>query len=357
MAISGLTYLTPGATAIVVTPGPVGNNGPQGQQGIVGPIGPIGPIGATPLLGIGVVTPLATGQPATASIDSTSATNPKLNLGLPAGPTGPANALTIRNVVTLASGASATATIAGTAPSQTLDLGIPQGPPGATGNGTGNVLGPAGGSATNHIALFSDSTGTAIKDGGALGGAATLNVGTATGTVPDAGGVEYISRKGQPSGYAALDSTGKVPAAQMGAAFPVSAVAAKSAAYTILAADRGVLFDLTGSFTLTLPAPRRARRLRHRSTIISASGTVRARAKSRAPGQTLLPRAARRSAFIRKTRPSSASVGLGTLRPAVANGDGSPSAPQRFLRQWRVSLSRPGLATPNFGTWPLTTIT
>ncbi|MCJ2072411.1 LamG domain-containing protein [Methylobacterium sp. J-030] len=49
------------------------------------------------------------------------------------GPPGPANALSIRNVTTGAPGSQAAAAINGTAPVQTLDLTVPQGPVGPTG--------------------------------------------------------------------------------------------------------------------------------------------------------------------------------------------------------------------------------
>ena len=48
------------------------------------------------------------------------------------GPAGPANTLTIGTVTTVAAGGSATASVGGTAPAQTLNLGIPTG---ATGQG------------------------------------------------------------------------------------------------------------------------------------------------------------------------------------------------------------------------------
>jgi len=50
------------------------------------------------------------------------------------GDTGPANTLAVGTVTTLAAGAPATATITGTAPNQTLALGIPQGPIGQPGS-------------------------------------------------------------------------------------------------------------------------------------------------------------------------------------------------------------------------------
>lgn len=51
------------------------------------------------------------------------------------GPTGPANTLTIGSTTTLAAGSSASASLTGTAPNQTLNLGIPAGAPGASGVG------------------------------------------------------------------------------------------------------------------------------------------------------------------------------------------------------------------------------
>ena len=48
------------------------------------------------------------------------------------------------------------------------------------------------------------------------------------------------------------DGTWAAPAS--GGGFPVTGISAKSAAYPITAADKGTMFDLTGSPTLTLPA-------------------------------------------------------------------------------------------------------
>ena len=67
------------------------------------------------------------------------------------GPTGPANSLSIGTVTTLAAGSSATATITGTAPTQTLSLGLPAGPTGATGAGTGSVNGIVKGDGSGGI--------------------------------------------------------------------------------------------------------------------------------------------------------------------------------------------------------------
>jgi len=50
------------------------------------------------------------------------------------------------------------------------------------GQGTGDVIGPAG-STLNHVALYADSTGKALKDGGTLGQAAWMSVGTTSDSV------------------------------------------------------------------------------------------------------------------------------------------------------------------------------
>lgn len=83
------------------------------------------------------------------------------------GATGPANTLSIGSVTTGAAGSSASATITGTAPTQTLSLTIPRGDTGASGSGAGNVTGPAS-STVGHLALYDNTSGTLLKDGGAI---------------------------------------------------------------------------------------------------------------------------------------------------------------------------------------------
>lgn len=72
----------------------------------------------------------------------------------------------------------------------------PTGPQGPAGSGSGDVLGP-GSSTDGHVVLFDGTTGTAIKDGGALGSAAFTSTSdyataaegaAATAALPKAGG-------------------------------------------------------------------------------------------------------------------------------------------------------------------------
>lgn len=71
--------------------------------------------------------------------------------------------ITIGTVTTGAAGTSASATITGTAEAGVLNLTIPRGDAGASGAGTGDVVGPVSATA-NAIALFDGTSGTLIKD-------------------------------------------------------------------------------------------------------------------------------------------------------------------------------------------------
>lgn len=66
-------------------------------------------------------------------------------------------------ITTGAAGTSAAASIAGDFPDYTINLTIPQGATGASGAGTGDVIGPVGATA-NAIVLFNGTSGTSIKD-------------------------------------------------------------------------------------------------------------------------------------------------------------------------------------------------
>ena len=117
--------------------------------------GATGETGSANSLSVGTVSSLSVGTSATASITGTAPTQ-TLNLGIPigatgaTGATGPANSLSVGTVSTNA-GTAASASITGTAPSQTLNLGLP-----ATTLSIGTVsTGAAGSSASASI------TGTA----------------------------------------------------------------------------------------------------------------------------------------------------------------------------------------------------
>jgi hypothetical protein len=125
----------------------------------------VGPAGPANTLSIGTVTTGAAGSTATATVTGTSPTQ-TLNLTIPrgdtgaagtngtngaAGPAGPANSLAIGTVTTLTSGAAATASVTGTAPNQTLNIGIPMGPVGPTGTAGSNGQGVPSGGTTGQV--------------------------------------------------------------------------------------------------------------------------------------------------------------------------------------------------------------
>lgn len=74
---------------------------PSAQEGsfvpVPGPQGPQGEAGICPVLHIGTVTTLPAGSAATAELTGT-ASDPVLNLGIPAGDTGPQGAAPVRGV-------------------------------------------------------------------------------------------------------------------------------------------------------------------------------------------------------------------------------------------------------------------
>jgi hypothetical protein len=107
-------------------------------------VSPSGVTGAVPLglpvtFGIGTVSTLPPGSPATASLTGSGSTR-QLNLGLPAGATGPPNSLTVGSVSTGDPGSPAAASITGDAPAQQLNLTIPRGDVGSTGATGGAVV-------------------------------------------------------------------------------------------------------------------------------------------------------------------------------------------------------------------------
>ena len=108
------------------------------------PRGNTGQNGTTPTLSAGNVETLEPDQPATASVTGEGPAY-QINLGIPRGKTGAQGApgqdgqdgqtptITVGTVTTLDPGQNATAEITGETPNLTLNLGIPQGPPGQDG--------------------------------------------------------------------------------------------------------------------------------------------------------------------------------------------------------------------------------
>ena len=158
------------ATASITGTGdaPVINLGiPKGDQGVQGPQGDTGDTGLTPDLQIGTVSTLPAGSSAIAAITGTDE-QPILNLGIPQGikgdtgdqgETGLTPDLSVGTVSTLPAESSATVTITGTDEDPVLNFGIPQGVKGDKGDtgatpdltiGTVSTL-PAGSSATATI--------------------------------------------------------------------------------------------------------------------------------------------------------------------------------------------------------------
>lgn len=157
LELGTVTTLSPGSSATATNVGtayhaiinlglPRGDIGPTGATGNTGPAGPEGPANS---LSIGTV---SSGTTASATITG-NAPSQTLNLVLPqgsaggtgsqgpTGPAGPANSLSIGTVTTGAAGSSASATITGTAPTQSLSLTIPKGDKGDTGStGPANSL-------------------------------------------------------------------------------------------------------------------------------------------------------------------------------------------------------------------------
>ena len=154
--------------------------------------GATGATGPTNSLSVGTVSSLSVGTSATATITGTAPTQ-TLNLGIPTGATGttgstgPANSLSVGTISTNA-GTEATASITGTAPTQTLNLGIP-----ATTLSIGTVsTGAAGTSASAAITGTAPTQTLALTiPRGSPGTGATAIVSTANFTA--ATGTRYVT--------------------------------------------------------------------------------------------------------------------------------------------------------------------
>lgn len=149
--------------------------GPKGDTGSTGSQGPKGDTGDTPEFTIGTVSTLPAGSNATASITGT-ASDPVLNLGIPVGAkgdtgntgstgpkgdTGTTPSFSIGTVSTLPAGSNATATITGTTAAPVLNLGLPAGAKGDTGN-TGSQ-GPKGDTGTGVPNVTSSDNGKVLR--------------------------------------------------------------------------------------------------------------------------------------------------------------------------------------------------
>jgi hypothetical protein len=86
------------------------------------------PLNPAPTLSVGTTTTGAAGTSAASSLTGT-ATNPILNLTLPAGQNGTSPTLSAGTVTMLAAGSSASASLSGTYPSQALNFSLPLGSP------------------------------------------------------------------------------------------------------------------------------------------------------------------------------------------------------------------------------------
>lgn len=117
-----------------------------GNSAVVTAIGGVGPAGPANSLSIGTVDTLETGVPATASISGTAPTQ-TLNLGLPKGDTGTAATIAVGDVSTLSPGTPATVDNVGTSAAAVFDFGIPAGADATVAVGT-VTTGAAGSSAT-----------------------------------------------------------------------------------------------------------------------------------------------------------------------------------------------------------------
>ena len=225
ITVASTTTTAAGADAAVVQSGTPQNatlaffipRGEQGPAGATGAQGPQGPAGNT-------------------------------------GPAGPANSLAIGTVTTGAPGSSAGATISGTPPEQILNLSIPQGAKGDKGDtGATGATGPQGpvGPPANLSSSTPQPLGTA-----AVGTATDAARGDHVHQMPTASDVGAIATtaRGAANGVASLDSSGKVPSAQLPAiAITETFVVASQSAMLALTAQTGdvaVRTDINANFIL-----------------------------------------------------------------------------------------------------------
>lgn len=106
----------------------------------------------------------------------------------------------IGTVTTGAAGSSASATLTGEYPDYTLNLTIPRGDTGLSGNGTGDVIGPSS-STNNALVLFDGTGGKTIKDSTYTISAAGASL------IDDASTTAMLATLGITAGYAGTSVT------------------------------------------------------------------------------------------------------------------------------------------------------
>jgi hypothetical protein len=183
LAVGTVTKISAGGTPTASITGNAPNQtvnlglvtGDTGASGATGATGTTGATGPANTLTVGTVTKIGAGGTPTASITG-NAPNQTVNLGLvtgdtgasgatgatgTTGATGPANTLTVGTVTKIGAGGTPTASITGSAPNQTVNLGLVTGDTGASGatgatgtTGATGATGPAGNDANDFAPNF-----------------------------------------------------------------------------------------------------------------------------------------------------------------------------------------------------------
>ena len=112
------------------------------------------------------------------------------------GADGLAATIVVGTTTTLAPGVDATVVNVGSSSAAVFDFGIPEGEKGASGAGTGDVVGPDG-AVNNNVTVFDGPTGTLIKDGGI----AVSDIGLTEADVPIGGTTGQVLSKTSNTNY------------------------------------------------------------------------------------------------------------------------------------------------------------
>lgn len=202
------------------------------------------PQGAAATIEVGTVTTGASGSQATVTNSGTTA-DAVLDFSIPRGDKGDAATIAVGQVTTLSPGASGTVVNTGSSGAAVFDFGIPMGYTGATGatgpTGATGLKGDAATVAIGTVTTVSPTSPASVTNVG-TSAAAVFNFSIPKGdtgsadqtewsSIPNKPAVvaegatdadarasidaEYTGNKGQPNGYAGLDSGGKVPYTQL----------------------------------------------------------------------------------------------------------------------------------------------